>query len=305
MNRFTRRIKENLLPFIVFLIIASACTGAWFFLHPSSPYHARYTFVVSYQAVGTLSPGNRVLVRGIPCGEITKVELTEDAVYVTTRVLATTKIPKNSEFRLINSGLMGEREMSVLTGDSPELVSEGDTLPGNFDVGMTGVSQKLTYIMNSVFEVRDTMRSFVDSLSYGAAGKHVDRVSNKAHRLVKLTKVNVRQWKADVDSLIGRCDESLVRAKAVLESVSGRTGAKIKDVNLFLDRTQKLLTKVQELKAQMVEISGKLEKDDNTAGLLFESESKLNKELDAMLSDVDSLLQNMKKNGIDINVDIF
>ena len=79
MNKFSRLIKENLLPFIVFVIIVTSCCAAWFCLHPSSPFHERYTFVVSYDAIGTLSPGNLVKVRGIPCGQITKVELTDDA----------------------------------------------------------------------------------------------------------------------------------------------------------------------------------------------------------------------------------
>ena len=79
MNRFVRLIKENVVPFIVFMVIAVSCCGAWFFFHPSSPYHDRYSFVVSFQAVGTLSPGNLVAIQGIPCGEITKVELTDDA----------------------------------------------------------------------------------------------------------------------------------------------------------------------------------------------------------------------------------
>ena len=305
MNRFARRIKENLLPFIVFVIISGACACAWFFLHPSSPYHERYSFVVEFKAVGTLSPGNRVMVRGIPRGEITKVELTDDAVYVTARVLAITSIPKNSEFRLINSGLMGEREMSILTGDSPELVSDGDTLPGQFDEGMTGVSKKLTGIMDGIVEIRDTMRNFLDTLSEGTTGVRIERVSNKAGRLVKLSKSNASAWKGDVDALLEKSDSSLVSAKAALESISGRAGAKINDVNILLDRSQLLLSKVQELKDQSAHIVDKLAKGDNSAGLLLDKNAQFNKELNKLLSDIDSLLDGIKKSGLDINVDIF
>ena len=167
MNRVTRRIKENLFPFIVFAIIVASCSAAWFFFHPSSPFHERYTFVVSYDAIGTLSPGNLVKVRGIPCGQITKVQLTDDAVFVTVEVLAETIIPKNSEFRLITAGLMGEREMCVLTGDSKELVHQGDTLIGHFDQGMSGFGKKVGAIMADLAELKDSARSVMDSLSNG------------------------------------------------------------------------------------------------------------------------------------------
>ena len=225
MNRFTRLLKENLLPFVVFVVIVVLCCGAWFFFHPASPYHDRYVFVVSFQKVGTLSPGNAVCIRGIKCGQITKVELTDDAVYVTAEVLATSKIPVNSEFRLINSGLMGEREMNVLSGDSPRLVSNGDTLFGVFDEGMTGVGKKLTAIMDGAGEIRDTLVALMDSISEGAAGKKIDRVSHKADRLVKQTKGNVREWKSEVAS---RAVNQLAVSK---DEIDGRTYTHVKELD--------------------------------------------------------------------------
>jgi phospholipid/cholesterol/gamma-HCH transport system substrate-binding protein len=305
MNRFARLIKENLLPFVIFVIIAGACCCAWFFLHPSSPYHARYRFVVSYQAVGTLSPGNRVEVRGISRGQITKVELTEDAVYVTVEVLANTLIPKNSEFRLINSGLMGEREMCILTGDSHEYVADGDTLFGQFDEGMSGVSRKLSTIMGDVGEIRDSLRAFLDTLSDGSTGQNIDRVSNKADRLVKLTKSDVGEWKAEVDNLLEKSDASLESAKAALLGISSRAGAKINDVDNLLDRVQVLLSKVHELKDQSVTIMARLAKGDNSAGLLLDKNAQFNRQLDKLLSDVDALLKDVKKGGLTLNIDIF
>ena len=195
MNRFVRLIKENVVPFIVFMVIAVSCCGAWFFFHPSSPYHDRYSFVVSFQAVGTLSPGNLVAIQGIPCGEITKVELTDDAVYVTARVLATTVIPVNSDFRLINSGLMGEREMCILSGDSSRLVADGDTLVGFYDAGTSGIGKKISTIISDVSEIKDTLKAVVDSLSVGATGKSVDRVFRKGRVVTQSVKGNFISWK--------------------------------------------------------------------------------------------------------------
>ena len=305
MNRFKRLVKENFVPFVIFLIILTSCCGAWFFFHPSSPYHQRYRFVVSYDAIGTLSPGNRVEVRGISCGQILKVELTDDAVYVTAEVLASTKIPKNSEFRLINSGLMGEREMCVLTGDSEELVQDGDTLLGKFDAGMSGVGKKLTSIVGNLNEIKDTVRSVVDSIARGQAGMQLQRVARKAGRVVHVTKVNVRSWKTDVDALLGECDRSLGNAKRALDVLADRGASKIQDLQKLLDRTQLLLKKVNELKGQSEGIVRNLASGESSAALILAKDSDFNQELDRLVSDVDSLLQDIKKNGLDINVDIF
>ncbi|MBR4558702.1 MAG: MCE family protein [Fibrobacter sp.] len=305
MNRFTRLVKENLVPFIIFLILLSSCCGAWFFLHPSSPYHERTRFVVSYDAVGTLSPGNRVEVRGISRGQILKVELTDDAVYVTAEVLATTKIPRNSEFRLINSGLMGEREMCILTGDSPDLVRDGDTLVGKYDEGMSGVGKKLVVIMGDMKEIKDSVRAVVDSIEKGESGKQLQRVTKKVKQVVQLTKVNVRSWKTDVDALLDECDRSLGNAKQALDVIADRGATKIHEIDSLMDRTQQLLKKVIELKGQTEGIVKKLTEKDNTASLFLAPDSDFNRELDRLVSDVDSLLQDIKKNGLDINIDIF
>ncbi|OWV14182.1 MlaD family protein [Fibrobacter sp. UWB5] len=305
MNKFSRLIKENLLPFIVFAIIVTSCCAAWFFLHPSSPFHERYTFVVSYDAIGTLSPGNLVKVRGIPCGQITKVELTDDAVYVTLEVLAETIIPKNSEFRLITAGLMGEREMCVLTGDSKELVHQGDTLVGHFDQGMAGFGKKVGAILADLGELRDSARSVMDSLSNGQAGEQLNRVSRKAKTVVRKTKVNVNSWKAQVDSLLDECDHSLGNAQVALEAIAQTGAAKVHDLGSLVDRTRKLLETVKALKEQSATVLGKLMQDDNTAGLIVSQDSPFNKGLDKLLQDVDALLNDIKKSGLDINVDIF
>ena len=305
MNRFTRRIKENLFPFIVFVIIVTSCCAAWFFLHPSSPYHKRISFVVSFDSVGTLSPGNRVEVRGIPRGQITKVELTDDAVYVSVEVLAETRIPRNSEFRLITAGLMGEREMCILTGDSDQLVQEGDTLIGRFDEGMAGFGKKIGAIMEDLGELKDSVRTVMDSLSDGQAGAQLDRVSKKAKHVVRKTKVNVNSWKSQVDSLLNECDQSLSKAQAALETIAQTGAARVHDLGSLVDRTRKLLETVKASKEQLSSIMGKLTEGNNSAGLVIDQSSPFNKGMDKLLQDVDALLEDIKKSGLDINVDIF
>lgn len=305
MNRFTRLVKENLLPFIVFSVIAVSCAGAWYYLHPSSPYHDRYKFVVSYDAIGTLSPGNRVEVRGISCGQIAKVELTEDAVYVTVEVLASTRIPVNSEFRLINSGLMGEREMCILSGDSDKLIAPGDTLIGHYDEGMSGVGKKLAMILDDVSEIRDTLKAFVDSITVGEAGKSVQRTVKKAGRIVDLTKSDVQAWKEQVSGILDQLDGSLSQTKTILREISADGRKKLDTVSSLIDRTNELLERVKSLKQYGDEVFEKLDRTDNNIGLFLGSTSEYAKEVDKLIFDIDQFKNDIKKNGVKLNIDIF
>ena len=207
----------------------------------------------------------------------------DDAVYVTVRVLAETKVPRNSEFRLITAGLMGEREVCILTGDSKELVQDGDTLVGHFDEGLSGFGQKLRGIIADLGELKDSVRSVMDSLSDGEAGVQIQRVSKKAKNVVYKSRVNVKSWKAEVESLLDKCDQSLGKAQEALEAIAQTGAVKIRDLNALVDRTRLLLESVKRLKDQSNAIMGKLVEGDNSAGLVMDLTSPINSELDKLL----------------------
>jgi phospholipid/cholesterol/gamma-HCH transport system substrate-binding protein len=195
--------------------------------------------------------------------------------------------------------------MCILTGDSKELVKEGDTLIGRFDAGMSGIGKKLGTILGDMGEIKDSLHVVMDSLSDGQAGEQLDRVSKKAKNVVRKTKVNVNSWKSDVDALLDECDRSLSNAQAVLEAIAKRGAVKVHDVGNLVERTRLLLEKVKALKDQTNGVLDKLLKADNTAGLILDQTSDVNKGLDKLLQDVDALLKDIKKSGLDINVDIF
>ncbi|MCF0224544.1 MAG: MCE family protein [Fibrobacter sp.] len=305
MNRFSRLLKRNVLPLIIFLILVAACGMAWYVYHPSSPYHKKYSFVVSFEAIGTLSPGNRVNIRGIPKGEITKIELTDDAVYVTARVLAEVKIPDNSEVRLINSGLMGEREMCVLTGDSKKLVQPGDTMMGIFDEGTTGLAKNLKLALKDLDEIRDSMGAFIDTVTVGDLGKRIQRVIRKGKNTVYTARDDIKLWIADIDTLLVTVDQFLDKNKTVLEGTVERGGGKVDVVKGLISRTDLLIQRLVELKQSSMELYELYCKKESDVRLFVKDNEKLNAELEKLIVDLDALIADIKKNGVKLNADFF
>lgn len=305
MSLFWYKVRTNFFPFVVAVVILFGCGTAWFLLHPASPYHERYSFVVSYEAIGTLSPGNRVEVRGITRGEITKVELTDDAVFVTARVLAGTKIPRNSEFRLITAGLMGEREMCVLSGDSDDLIADGDTVRGVYDKGTSGISKDLFAALESLQEIKDGVMSFKDSLTIGSTGKGIDRTWKKANNLVNTLDAASDSWKDGAIGILDKCNKLFESAKSVAQSTASKADATVDGVKSTVEKIDSLMAKVETLKAEVKEIGSKLEQDDNTAGAIVSGKGRLIGELDSLSTDIDALIADIKKGGLKLNVDIF
>ncbi len=305
MNRFVRLIKENVIPSIVFTIIVVSCGSAWYLLHPASPYHARYSFVVAYDAIGTLSPGNPVEVRGIKVGEITKVELTEDAVYVTARVLSNTKIPDNSEYRLINSGLMGEREMCVLTGDSPNLIHDGDTVKGHYDEGTSGVVKSLLAAVDDLEEVIDTLNSVIDSVTVGSTGQRIKRIISKGKKLVNVSKADIKSWIGEAKTVIDDLDGILEKTKSTVDDALVKGEGKVDEVKPLMDRADALLKQLDGMKDRSENLLSQLSEQSNTAGLVLAENGKFAKDIDKLVRSTNALIADIKKQGIHLNIDFF
>ena len=299
------KVKRNLLPSIVVLVFLVACGTAFYIFHPASPYHERYSFVVRYSAVGTLSPGNRVIVRGIPRGQITKVELTDDAVFVSAEVYADTKIARNSDFNLINSGLMGEREMCILTADSDDFISDGDTVNGHYDEGTSGVSRDLFEALESLDEITATLKSVRDSVVDGSIGKSFSRVVNKGGKLASTAKSSVLDWKGEAEDVLKKLDGSLNSAKDLLTKVQGDGEKAVNGVDSLLSRVDGLLEQVKSTKGELDSVVAKLDQDDNTAGLALSKDGELSRKLERISADVNALVDDIKKNGVKLNIDIF
>ena len=305
MNSLLIKLKSNILAIIVFLIIVVSCGLAAYFFHPASPYHKRYTFVVRYETIGTLSPGNLVRVRGIAKGEIVDVKLSDDAVYVTARVYADTKIPVNSEFRLVTAGLMGEREMSVLTGNSDKMVAEGDTVRGLYDEGTSGISKNLSVIFDDIDSLQQTLTFFTDSLIGGENGKRIERVVKKAKKIVRVTKADVRQWKSLVDDLLDGFHAAGEKAENALKQVADRGDDTAARASEIIDRVHALMNRANALADSCKAAVAKFDESEGSVHLFQDESSKVNREFDKLKKDFDSLIEGVKKDGLKLNVDIF
>jgi phospholipid/cholesterol/gamma-HCH transport system substrate-binding protein len=305
MNSLLFKIKKNFVASLIFLIIVVSCGLAAYYYHPSSPYHKRYTFVVKYETIGTLSPGNLVRVRGIVKGEIVDVKLSDDAVYVSARVLSDAQIPVNSEFRLVTAGLMGEREMSIITGNSSKMVADGDTVNGLYDEGTSGISKNLTAVFKDIGEIKQMVTEFADSLTEGETGKRMERVGKKAKKLIRVTDADIRKWKSMVDELLNDYQEAGEKLERSLQELSDRGGETATKANEAMDRVRTLLDRVEASKNEALAIVTKFDESEGSARMFLDRSSKLNKDFDVLKKDFDTLLSGVKKDGLKLNVDIF
>lgn len=298
MNKWKLLIKHNWLASIVALAILVTCLSLLYYKHPSSPYFKHDIYVLRYEQIGTLSPGNLVRVNGLPRGEISKVELTEDAVYVTIKVTKGTKIQRNSSFRLINSGLMGEREVAILLGQSEDFLVDGDTIVGYYDEGTSGLSKKLAEIFSDLEESLDKTKASIDSLITGSNGKRIARVQQKGVKLLgdieSLINSNLEEGKKRVDDL----STTLETLKQLLDKSENRLDGSVKKAEALLARVDEVLGQAKKVYEELDNVSKKVDKT-------IEDYEDVVKIMDNLSKNVEEFSKDLKKNGLKVNIDIF
>ena len=297
-NRFLLLVKRNWIASVVAVSVLIICLLLFYFYHPESPYHLKNKYVLKFHEIGTLSVGNRVQVNGLTRGKITSRELTEEAVFVGIEVLAKTQIPENSQFKLVNAGLMGEREVCVLLGDSKSYLKNGDTISGFYDEGTAGLSRKFKIIISDLNTSLDTFQNSIDSLFGTKNRKRLKRITNKknvlVHEFSNLSDANSGTLRKNLDAI----SEIFQNIKQEFSKIEDKTETTLQSLNLLEKDIEKILAQVETLKISVNSISEKLN------GSVFDSEKfilqckKLNEDANAFKND-------LKKSGLRINVDIF
>ena len=107
-----------------------------FFLNEKDPRETYNTFHLRFTQVSTLVLDDPVKVNGVKLGKVEAIELSGHRVVVTIRLRTDVKIPKDSEIRVQNIGIMGERQIGIILGDQMEYFAPGDTITGRFDAGI-------------------------------------------------------------------------------------------------------------------------------------------------------------------------
>lgn len=298
MNKWKKLIKQNWLASIIASAILVTCLALLYYKHPASPYFKYDVYVLRYEQIGTLSPGNRVQVNGLTRGQIQSVELTEDAVFVTIQVAKGTKIQKNSKFNLINAGLMGEREVAILLGDSEEFLADGDTARGNYDEGTSGLSQKIEIILTDLDSILDKTKASIDAYIGENTMKRLNRVKSKAGKAASeasgFITSNVNEAKSQIDNL----DAALEKAKSTLSNVGDKGDKAVANAQNMIQRVDATLAEVKNVKVKFDEIGKKVD-------ATVEDYDDVAKALDKLSKSVDAFSADLKKDGLKVNIDFF
>lgn len=300
--------KNSALYFSVGLVVLLAIVilvFGMFFLNEKDPRETFNTFYLRFTQVSTLVLDDPVKVNGVKMGKVEDISLAGHRVVVRIRLRTDVKIPKDSEIRVQNIGIMGERQIGMILGDEEAYFAPGDTINGQFDAGIAEA-------LGLAGEVCDSTKVLLESVKSALNGTIANPDFQERFRTL-LTKAENLEDR--LMTMVNTTDPQLKKSLASLNEVMGKVDALVDGVkppidNLFAnaDKTighaDALVGQLEGVTKHLDDLIAKVQSRDNTVGILL-SDRKLHDDLVKTVHSADSLFRVILHDGLDVNVDIF
>ena len=300
--------KNSVLYFSVGLVVLLAVVilvFGMFFLNEKDPRETFHTYYLRFTQVSTLVLDDPVKVNGVKMGKVEDISLAGHRVVVRIRLRTDVKIPKDSEIRVQNIGIMGERQIGMILGDAETYWAPNDTINGQFDAGIAEA-------LGLAGEVCDSTKVLLESVKEALNGTIANPDFQERFKtlLVKAEGLEDRLM-----TMVNTTDPQLKKSLASLNEVMGKVDALVDGIKPPLDglfnnadkviaHADGLVGELEGVTKHLDELIAKVQSKDNTVGILL-SDRKLHDDLVKTVHSADSLFRVILHDGLDVNVDIF
>lgn len=300
--------KNSALYFSVGLVVLLAViilVFGIFFLNEKDPretfdiYHLRFT------QVSTLVLDDPVKVNGVKLGKVESIELAGHRVIVTIRLKSGTKIPKDSEIRVQNIGIMGERQIGMILGDVEDYFTPGDTITGQFDAGIAEALGLAGEVCDSTKVLLESVKKALDGTI--ANPDFQDRFKvllTKAEGLEDRLMTMVDSVDPQIKKSLVNLNKVTVKVNALVDSVKPPMDSLFHGTGKVVADAKDLIGELEGVTKHLDELIAKVQSKDNTVGILL-NDRKLHDDMVKTVHSADSLFRIILQDGLDINVDFF
>jgi hypothetical protein len=254
--------------------------------------------------VGNLRIDDAVNVNGLTKGSVKELTLTDSCVWTKIAVLSKVKIPVNSKMHVANSGLMGNRVVEIVLGDSNVYYEDGAYFTGSFDMGSTSIGVLVVDILEEAEAIVEILGSVADTLFSEERTKDYEILGHKAkllgNKVLRMASSAERSAMASIDSLFEAKDKIV----EIIDGIKPNLDGIVKDLDLLQENFANLEVSLEKFKNGAISMAEKLEKGDNTVSLALNKsyEGDLRREMTKISEDAEQLLNKIKKSGLDFNV---
>ena len=228
---------------------------------------------------------------------------------VTVRLKSNVKIPKDSEIRVQNIGIMGERQIGMILGDSEEYYVPGDTITGQFDAGIAealGLAGEVCDSTKVLLEaVKTALNGTIANPDFQDRFKTLlvkaENLEDRLMSLVSTTDPQLKKSLANLNKVTVKVNELVDGVKEPINGLFAGTDKVMGNANHLISELEGV---TKHLDGLIAKVQSKMDSKDNTVGILL-NDRQLHDDLVKTVRSADSLFKIILQDGLDINVDFF
>ncbi len=312
MIKFSFKNKEFLVVLFTLVLSLGILTGGLLYLNNAKFRKEIKTCQFIFKGVSTLTVGDPVKIAGIKVGEVLKKELYTDSVWgkvsgirITVEIDKAVHVPDNSKVTIQNVGLMGERMVGIVLGDSPYEVTSDLPIWGTID---SGISEAIGMLGDLLLEVKRLL-SYSLILVDATIGdpyfqKTLIATSLRIREVTDLLGELVQENAGLLNESVDRFSVAAVQAQQWIE----RNHPKIEAMLSELAQASTALVNLMQAGSQSLQNYqnlGLLIKDQkNTVGQLVFSEVHYQRTM-KILNHLEQQLRQIRKRGVKSNLNFF
>jgi phospholipid/cholesterol/gamma-HCH transport system substrate-binding protein len=213
----------------------------------------------------------------------------------------------SSTITIQNIGLMGERMISIRLSDKGAAIKPSGkgritVLNGTFDSGIAEAMGMLGSVLTDVRTLVANVASIVDSTVGDTAFFRVfDRIVGRLDTVTRLAQSLVKDNKGKIDKSLTNVKAVTSDIKELLDSNKAQINTIVSNGTLLTSRALAIAGTVDTITTSLQAMVKRIEKGEGSVGMLL-SDEQFYKDLKKAVGDLDSLLSEVKQDGLKLRL---
>lgn len=283
------------------------------FLKGSDIFQKENVYYATYNDVSGMLVSSNVFINGLRVGyvkEITTTNERADNFVVAFTVRSDIKIPEDSKILLFSSDLLGSKALKLQLGNSSKIISDGDTIKSDKELGMLdNLGASISPMMNNLDSILSSLNNILNIQNQNSLRNTIANIETTTERLGNITtnldnlmsseKTKLAKIIENTESITSNLKDNNQKLTNIIQNVDNIVDSAAKaNIGTTLIETGKSIEKLNT-------VLSVIEKGKGNVGLLINDE-ELYKSLDNSAKNLNKLIEDIKENPKKyINVSVF
>jgi phospholipid/cholesterol/gamma-HCH transport system substrate-binding protein len=266
-------------------------------------------YSVVFPNVGTLQPGDPVMVNGVKKGAVRTIELTGARVGVVIDLDRGIRLTDASRITVQNIGLMGERMVGIQLEEGGKVIPPNGKkkdgivpIEGHFD---TGIAEAMGMIGAVLTDVRTLIKN-IDWIVDGTVGDtsfftQFKRIVSRLETVTIAVERLIDQNRPSIDRSVAALERISAEVGGIVDTNKSRINALASDGALLGSKAVAIATRIDSLTRCLESIVVRIDKGEGTAGILLKNE-QFYYDLKRTIVDLDTFITTANRKGIKLHI---